>query len=380
MTTQLKVALVHDYLREYGDAERVLQIIHRLYPQAPLYTAFVDREGLGEDAKRFDKWDIRTTIAQQIPGITHYYHYLRSFVPYFWETLDLSEFDLVISSSGNFLSKSVLTGAETLHVSYCHTPPRYLWERLPGRSPTTAQHWYNTWADTRLRRYDFYAAQRVDRYITTSQKAARRIHKFYSRTAEVIPPPINVRGEGTAGDRYYLYVGPLNRQQQVDLVIQACTQLDRPLWVVGTGKDAAYLDYLRSLGNSQVRFLGAAPDTAMIELYSQAKALIYPCESADFSREAVEAMGHGIPVIASARSGLREAILDFRTGLLFAQPTVESVAQAIAQFEGLRFSSLACIERAEEFAESVFVSKLEWFIAQALDTHRSFGAKPEAED
>nr|WP_290223560.1 glycosyltransferase [Trichocoleus desertorum] len=374
MAANINVALVHDYLSEYGDAERVLQVIHRLYPDAPLYTAFVDYQQLGAEAKRFAGWDIRTTFAQKLPGIAHP-HRWRGLLPYLWENINLSEFDLVISSSGDFVSKSVLTRAETLHISYCHTPPRHLWERL--RSRPQYPRWYDTWLDTRLRQYDFYASQRVDRYITSSHTTARRIHKFYSRPAEVIPPPIKVRGEGQAGDRYYLYVGKLSRQMQVDLVVKACTQLDRPLWIVGTGKDAEYLDLLRSLAGPEVKFLGEAPEEALPSLYAEAKALVFPCSSADFGREAVEAMGHGIPVIASQQSGLREAVLDYRTGLLFPQPTVESLIDALKQFEGLRFSSVACIERAEEFAESVFVDRLQWFIAQALDAHNSAGVDLE---
>lgn len=375
MAANIKVALVHDYLREYGDAERILQVIHRLYPEAPLYTAFVDYQQLGTDAKRFTGWDIRTTLAQKLPGMAQHPHRWRSLMPYFWERLDLSEFDLVISSSGDFFSKSVLTKAETLHISYCHTPPRHLWERL--RSHPHSQSWYDTWLNTRLRQYDFYASQRVDRYITNSHTAARRIQKFYSRPAEVIPPPIRVKGEGEAGDRYYLYVGKLTRQMQVDLVVRACTQLNCPLWLVGTGSDAEYLDSLRSLAGPEVKFLGEAPEEALPNLYSEAKALIFPCNHADFGREAVEAMGHGIPVIASQQSGLREVVLDYRTGLLFPQPTVESLVDAIKEFEGLRFSSVACIERAEEFAESVFVDRLQWYIAQALDAHHSIGVHTE---
>lgn len=367
MTADIKVALVHDYLQDYGDAERVLQVIHRIYPHAPLYTAFVDYEALGTDFKRFDSWDIRTTWAQRIPRISDYHPSLRGLIPYFWETLDLSEFDLVISSSGSYLSKSVLTRSETLHVSYCHTPPRHLWEYARSRPYPAYRQWYETWTDTRLRQYDFYSAQRVDRYIAPSPTVARRINKFYSRTAEVISPPVQVRGEGKAGDQYYLCISPLVRSRQVDLAVSACTQLGQPLWVVGKGSE---MPRLQSMAGPTVRFLGEMPDEAMASLYADAKALIFPSESADFGREAVEAMGHGVPVIACQRSGLRDVVLDFRTGVLFQEATVENLCDAIAQFEGLRFSAIACIERAEEFAESVFVSKLEWFIAQALDTHR----------
>ena len=361
----MKVALVHDYLREYGDAERVLQVLHRMYPDAPVYVAFVDYPRLGEDAKRFADWDIRTTVGQRLWGMPRYYHASRALLPYFWESLDLSTYDLVISSSGNYFSQSVLTRPDTLHISYCHTPPRYLWER--SQSIPAYWRWYQTWVDTRLRQYDFYAAQRVDRFVTNSEGVARRIKKFYRRSTEVIAPPVQVQGKGEAGGEYYLYIGPLTRRQQVELVVAACTRLDRPLWVVGDGSDA---ERLQTIAGRSIRFLGSLPDEATPSLYANARALIFPRVDADFGFPPVEALGYGVPVIASALSGIKEIILNYRTGLLYDDSTVEGLCDAIVQFEGLRFSSSACIERAKEFAEPVFRSKLEWFIAQALDEHK----------
>jgi glycosyltransferase involved in cell wall biosynthesis len=361
----MKVAIVHDHLREYGEAEQVLQVLHQMYPEAPVYTAFLDRKQLGDAIAFFDAWDIRTAPSQRLPGIERYHQAFRPLLPYCWEALDLSAYDLVLSSAGSYLSKSVLTRAETLHVSYCHTPPRDLWE---SPQMTGDRNWYQRWTETYLRQYDFYASQRVDRFVTNSEAAARRIRKFYRRSAAVIPPPVKIRGRGEAGNDYYLYVGPLTQRQQVDLAVAACNQLDRPLWVVGSGSDQ---ERLQQLAGQQIRFLGDVGDNAMTDLYAHAKAVIFPCQDADFGIFPVKAMGHGIPVIASALSGMREVILNDRTGLLFAQPTVESLCNAIVQFEGRRFSSQACIERAREFAEPVFISKLEWFIAQAIDDHKA---------
>lgn len=361
----MNVALVHDILQEYGDTERMLQVLHRMYPNAPVYTASVNYKRLGEDADRFASWDIRSTAAQRLSTVIDS-ALVRPWLPYFWEAIDLSEYDLVISSSGHGLSKSVLTRPETLHVCYCHTPPRDLWE--PTAFATGPRFWQNTWADTRLRQYDFYAAQRVDRFITNSEGVARRIKKFYRRQAEVIPPPVKVQAEGQSGGKYYLYVGSLTHRSQMDLAIQSCNQLSLPLWIAGTGKQA---EQLQRMAGPTVRFLGKVPESALPQLYADAKAVLFPDSDADFGVAPVEAMGYGIPVIASERSGLREVILNYRTGLLFSQPTVESLSKAIAQFEGLRFSAQACIERAKEFSESVFISKLEWFIAQALEEHRS---------
>ncbi|EKQ67648.1 glycosyltransferase [Leptolyngbyaceae cyanobacterium JSC-12] len=360
----MKVALVHDCLRDYGDAERTLQVLHRLYPNAPIYTAFIDYPRLGKAAKQFADWDIRPTFAQRLPGITHLYQAYRRWLPYFWESLDLSSYDLVISSSGDYLSQAVLTRSHTLHISYCHTPPRQLWEPIQPFPGDGSRAWVNPF----LRQYDFYAAQRVDRFVTNSEVTARRIRKFYRRSAEVIHPPVQVRGAGSAGTDYYLYVGDLNPLQQVNLAIQACQQLNRPLWIVGTGSETSRLQTAARKG---VRFLGEVPAETITDLYRGAIALIYPTAYEDFAFSPVEAMGHGVPVIASELSGMKEIILNFRTGLLFSQPTAESLCEAILQFEKLRFSATACIERAEEFAESVFISKFEWFVAKALDEYHS---------
>ncbi|MDX2100591.1 MAG: glycosyltransferase [Leptolyngbyaceae cyanobacterium bins.59] len=374
----INVAIVHDYLRDYGEEERVLEALHRLYPQAPIYTAFVDYQRLGTEADRFRGWDLRTTLAQRFPAIDRYYQRYQSLLPVCWEALDLSPYDLVISSSGNYLSKSVLTRPETLHVSYCHTPPRHLWEAPPPRAKFWFSRWWQVQGDLKLRQYDFYAAQRVDRYVTNSHAVARRIHKFYRRAADVIPPPVRVRAEGRAGKQYYLYVGPLTRRHRVEWAIQACQALDRPLWIVGEGPEA---ERLRSLAaGSQIRFLGKQSAEEMVEIYSGARAILFPCPDIDFATAPVEAMGQGIPVIASAQSGLTEVILEHRTGLFFQEPNPIRLQDTIAQFESLRFSSIACIERAREFDAPLFTSRLEWFIAQALDDHRLQGVTPKREE
>lgn len=360
----MRVALVHDRLQDYGDAERLLSTLHQIYPQAPIYTAFVDHEQFGKQAKQYADWEIRPTFAQRLPGITRFPQIYRAWLPHFWESLDLSEYDLVISSSGEDLSQAVLTRSRTLHISYCHTPPRALWEPVP----LTPQNPWLQWTNTRLRQYDYYTAQRVDRFVTNSDNVVRRIRKFYRRSAEVIYPPVQVRGAGTAGQDYYLYVGDLNPIQQVDLAIGACQQLDRPLWVVGTGTER---DRLQQLAGTNVRFLGTVPSDELADIYAGAIALLYPTRYEDFAVAPVSAMGHGVPVIASHLSGLKDIILNFRTGLLFSQPTVAGLGEAMLQFEKLRFSASACIERAEEFTESTFISKFQWFVAKALDDYHT---------
>ncbi len=358
----MQVALVHDSLRREGDAERILKVLHRLYPQAPIYTAF------RTDGKRspFADWDVRTTWAQRLPDLIRRSPVYRAGLPAIWESLDLSAYDLVISVSGSDLSQAVITRAQTLHVSYCLTPPRDLWERFPPPSG----HQFSTWGKTRLRQYDFYAAQRVDRFVTASAGIARRIGKFYRRSAEVIPPPVAVVGEGKAGQQYCLYLGDLEPNQQVEWAIAACEQVGLPLWIGGTGPAESQL---QRLAGPTVRFLGAVAAVDLPQIYAGARLVIAPSITADFGFSVVEAMGRGIPAIASAHSGLRDVILDYRTGLLFPDPTLESLCQTLQKFTGLRFSASACIQRAEEFSESVFSAKFQWFVAQALDEHRQQG-------
>jgi glycosyltransferase involved in cell wall biosynthesis len=364
----MRVALVHDCLGKGDDAERMLQVLHRLYPHAPVYVAFVRDRHRARSPE--GGWDVRTTWAQRLPDRIRTASIYRPLLPYIWEALDLSAYDLVISLSGPDLSHAVITGAQTLHVSYCLTPPRDLWEHFspPAANPANRSR---GWGQTRLRQYDFYAAQRVDRFVTQSEGVARRIGKFYRRSAEVIPPPVAVAGAvaGT-GQQYCLYVGALERSQGVDWAIAACQQLGLPLWIVGTGRD---MQRLRQLAGPTVRFLGEVTATDLPAIYGDAQVLIDPCVTADFGFAVVAAMGRGIPAIACARSGLRDVILDYRTGLLFPEPTLESLCQTLQQFTALRFSASACIQRAEEFAESVFMAKFQWFVAQALDEHRQQG-------
>jgi glycosyltransferase involved in cell wall biosynthesis len=207
----------------------------------------------------------------------------------------------------------------------------------------------------------------VDQFVANSQEVARRIAKFYGQTAKVIHPPVRVWGKGEAGDQYYLYLGRLTQPKQVNLAIQACDRLNRPLWIVGTGSEEARL---RAMAGPNVRFLGSMPDEAMTEIYANTKALIFPCAYEDFGIVPVEAMGHGVPVIALEQGGVRESVLPYKTGLFFRQPTVDSLCVAIEEFEGLHFSAWDCIERAQEFSESTFVHKLQGLIAQSWEKHQ----------
>jgi glycosyltransferase involved in cell wall biosynthesis len=364
--TQPRVALVHDSLAAYGDPERVLEGLHRLYPQAPIYTAYVHPQW--EQLRRYctseptPPWDFRPLGTRPLDLGSPLALWQ---VPRLWESLDLRDYEVVISSTWGGLSHGVRVAPHSLHLCYCHTPDLRRWGSPdPGLSP------WQEWIQSQLRRYDFYAAQRVDRWVTNSHRVARRIHRAYQRSADVIPPPVTLQGYGQAGERHYLYIGDLDRRYQVDLLVQACTRLDRPLRLVGEGRDR---ELLQQMAGESIEFLGlkSGDDLQTDHIYANAMALIYPHLGADFGFVPLEAMGRGLPVIAYGGSGMAEIVLHYRTGLLFPEPTVDSLCASITEFERLRFFSQACIDRAEEFAAPVFASKFDWYLAQALEDFRS---------
>src|SRR3989344_2723926 len=229
----MKIAIVHDFLKEFGGAERVVEVLHEIYPDAPIYTAFVDYEGLGPHADRIKRWNIKTTWAQSIPFITKIYSQLRFLAPFFFRSLDLKNYDVIISSSNAYYAKGVVKHTNQIHVCYCHTPPRSLY------GYATAMDWkknpiirvYGTIINHFLRMYDFKAAQAVDYFIANSLEVQKRIKKFYRRDSVVIYPPVSSikyqvsSKKDTAysipNTKYYLYVGKLAYAKHVDLVISA---------------------------------------------------------------------------------------------------------------------------------------------------------------
>ncbi len=389
----LRVAIVHDRIQGYGNEERILAALHEIYPTAPIYLGWMDphlQKTLGlvnpfsraanpapksgsfslaryAPYKRHDSYSglpfqglnflktvpLHFTAAQRFPRIQRHASAYRFLLPYVWEALDFSGYDLVISSSFTGFSHAIRTHPGTLHLCYCHSPSRSLWETSG-----------NFGLDLPLRQYDFYAAQRVDRFLTHSERVAKRIRHFYRRSADVIAPPVTVAGKGHAGERYYLYVGNLSRSLQVDALIQAFNQLQRPLQLVGSGSDEANL---RSMAGNTISFLGSMAEVDLESVYANATAFVFPAFDADFAVEPVQAMGRGLPVIAYKGAGMGEVVLHYRTGLLFEDPSLDSLAAAIVEFERLRFFSQACIDRALEFAPTEFAAKIEWFVAQAWD-------------
>lgn len=375
-TKPLKIALVHDYLREYGGAERVLEALHELYPYAPLYTAFVDKAALGIHWDKFKDWNIKESPITKIPGYQKLYSPLRVWAPNYFEAFDLSEYDVVISSSNAYMAKAVKVRPGAIHICYCHTPPRslYGYSTMSDWKSNPVTRVGGTLINHYLRVVDFKIAQNVTFFIANSKETAKRIEKFYRRDSTIIYPPVTVPDTLPAkakkkGD-YYLYVNRLALAKHPELAVQAATKLKLPLKVVGSGK---MLTELQNMAGDTVEFLGAVPDDELHDLYADAKALLYPVEDEDFGIVPVEAMGYGVPVIAHESGGPKETIIEEKTGLFFQELSLAGLVEAILLSQRYTWDATAIHKHALQFNVATFKKKIETFVNEKA--HRSDSKK-----
>ena len=380
----MKIALVHDYLREYGGAERVVEVFHEIWPDAPLYTSFVDFKALGDHAKRFQDWDIRTSWVQHNPIVKKWHSPLRFLAPQIWNSFDLSEFDVVLSSSGWFMCRGVRTKKlsalnsqpSTLHICYIHHPPRNMYGYATGSNLQKYKivRMYAAVINFYLRHYDFKTAQAVDYFIANSKETARRVEKFYRRDSTVIYPPIEVSSikyqvsgknkKIMTPDTYYLAVGRLTYSKRLDVVIGACNRLKLPLKIVGVGKEE---EALKAIAGPTIEFVGGVSDQQLDEMYAGAKALIFCALDEDFGMVPVEAMGHGVPVIGLSQGGVVETVIEGKSGMLFEKPEVEDLIKTIKRFETSKKDwSADCITWAKKFSKERFIREIKEFVEQKM--------------
>lgn len=358
----MKVALIHDHLAQAGGAEKVLQVLCELYPEAPIYTLLYEPENVD---RHFKNRVIRTSIIQRLPGGVKHYQWYMPFMPMAVEFFNLSEYDLVISDASAF-AKGVITSTNTLHICYCHTPTRYLWdythqyiEELP----------YNKYFKkiislvlNYIRLWDKGAAERVDYYIANSKTIQKRITKYYRRASTVVYPPVEVEKLATS-DRpgsYFLVGGRLAPYKRMDLVIEAFKELGWSLKIFGDGVDLERLQKLAG-GAPHIQFLGRVSEAAKADLYRDCKAFIYPQEE-DFGITAVETMACGRPVIAYRKGGATETIIEGKTGLFFDEQTVESLVVALKRFKEEDFNSADIRQQAEQFSTERFKAEIKTVI------------------
>lgn len=359
----MKVALIHDFLLEYGGAERVLEALHEMWPKAPVYTAFVDEKNLGSHWQRWKDWDIRTGWGQRVPGLRALVSPLRFLAPVYFESFDLSGYDVVISSSNMYQAKAVITRPETLHVCYCHTPPRSLY----GYTTKTdwRRHWWSRWygevVNFKMRQIDFLAAQRQDVIVANSRETQARIKKFWRRDSLIIYPPVDISHKtkrySLDASGYYLYVGRLAKMKGVDLAIRAGNELKLPLKIVGGGAGESYL---RSIAGKTVEFLGSVNDGKLAQLYAGCMAVVFPAEDEDFGIVPVEAMSYGKPVIAHNSGGVKETVIDGETGILFDELSVAGLVKAIKKLQiiNAKLQIKDIRKQAEKFSKERFEKEM----------------------
>lgn len=359
----MKIALVHDFLREYGGAERVVEAMHEIWPNAPLYTSFVDWKALGAHAHRFKDWDIRPSWVQHNWLVRTYHSPLRFLAPKIWESFDLSGYDVVLSSSGWFICRGVIVKKPAVHVCYIHHPPRNLYGYATGSD--LQKYWpvrvYAAIINFFLRQYDFNTAKKVDYFVANSCETARRVQKFYRRNSTVIYPPVDIPAiEVKQKGEYFLSVGRLTYAKRIDLAIHACNKLKLPLKIVGKGKEEAFL---RSIAGPMIEFVGAVADEELGRIYEGARAFIFSALDEDFGMVPVEAMGHGVPVIALAQGGVLETVVDGKTGIFFNEPTEISLEGALKKFLKTKKDwSGACLVQARKFRKERFKKELLSFV------------------
>ena len=354
----MKPALIHEYLNQYGGAERVLQVLTAMLPGAPIYTTLYDERMTGGV---FSSSVVRTSFIQRLPGAARWHHMYSPLMPLAVEQFDLRPFDTVVSVSASF-AKGVITHPGTRHISYCLTPPRFLWDDsqrfarrftypLPiGRlSPLVLSY---------LRVWDQQAAERVDEWIAISEFVRRRIQKYYQKDSVVIHPPVNVAKFPLAEEPpegFWLMVGRLVAYKNFDLAIEAFTRLGWPLKIVGTGVEERRL---RAKAGRNVEFLGQVSDTELASLYRRSSGLIFPQEE-DFGIVPLEAMASGRPVIALRGGGALETVIDRITGVFFDEATPEALATAVDRASRMKWLPNLCHGQAERFDIPVFRAKME---------------------
>jgi len=355
----MKVAIVHDWLTNYGGAETFVELWLRMYPNADIYTLVYDKKKL---SGHFEGTKIYTSYLQKLPFATKIYTKLLKFMPKAFESFDLSGYDLVLCSSSS-CAKGVIVPPYIPQIAYIHSPMRYAWDLYfdyKKRSGKLTQFFMSKWIPS-IRLWDYVSAQRIDTIIANSKYIARRIKKFWNRDAQVIYSPLNVSrfqpdDSVTQREDYYVFFSRLVPYKRADLAIDACIKLNKKLVVIGGGSEEETLREIAK-GHSNITFTGRAPDAEVQMHLQRCKALLF-CAEEDFGLTPLEAQACGCPVIAFGRGGARETVLENKTGLFFEKQTSESLQEAIKLFEQKDvnnfFDKNTIIAHARSFTEERF--------------------------
>lgn len=365
----MRVALVHDYLVQFGGAERTLLALAELFPDAPVYTLLYDR---GKMAHWFGGKDIRTSFLDGLPEVlTRHHRFLLPLFPLAARSLDISGYDVVISSSSSF-AKGVRVRSGAVHISYCYSPARFLWDYQErymhdnrfcflarvALAPLIAA----------LRVWDKHVACRVDAWIAPSHVIRERIKKYYGADSEVIYPPVDVPLASPAHSKayaqdYFLVVSRLSAYKKIDLVVAAFNKLQMPLVVVGDGPER---ERLERMAHSNVIFKGFVDDSELPGLYQHARAVIVAAEE-DFGLTAAEAAYYGKPTLAYKSGGVAEWLEPGKTGEFFDEQSIESLAQGVYKIAAHEYDAAYLKKKAAQFGKKTFQNAISEFVERTLD-------------
>jgi glycosyltransferase involved in cell wall biosynthesis len=350
----------------------VLEVMHAMYPQAPIYTSIYWPQAL---PAAYREWDIRPSFLNRLPLIHRHHQWFLFFYPYAFQSFDLSEYDLVLSVTSAF-AHGIFKRPRTLHVCYCLTPARFLWDyhTYVAREGLSFAQWVLPPFVNQLQRWDRAAANRVDHFIAISEAVRQRIDRSYGRRATVIYPPVDAQRfqpspaarptRSAEREEYFLIISRLVPYKRIDLAVQAFSQLGLPLWIIGDGRDRGAL---QAMARPNVRFLGRLGDEETRSYLQLCRAFIFPGEE-DFGIAPLEAQAAGRPVIAYARGGALETIVEGKTGLFFREPTPQSLAEAVLGFRDDEFDPAAIREHALRFDRAVFQQRFSDFIREKCAT------------
>jgi glycosyltransferase involved in cell wall biosynthesis len=363
----MKVALVHDYLSQDGGAEQVLKAFHEVWPEAPIFVLFHDRKKVSG----FDNANLKQSFIGRLPLHKKYYKLYLPWMPLATERHDLHDFDVVLSSTSAF-AKGLITLPDTIHISYCHTPTRYLWTDTHEYIRDLKFSWILKAILPKmihkLRIWDKMSVDRVDHFIANSGTVNKRIKKYYRRSSDIIYPPVDTERFFISKDvqDYFVSGGRLVPYKRFDLLVQTFNRLKTPLKIFGTGPE---LEKLKKIAKPNIEFLGRISDQEKSRLLSQAKAFIHP-QVEDFGITPIESMISGRPVIAYPVGGAGETVIPGETGLFFREQSWESLLDAVINFDKYNWNSEKIRDHARRYGLNIFKRRIKKYVLEKHNSHK----------